>query len=225
MQQASILIILLLFTITSCTDKKSDDQLTDEEMIDRSIQYHDPKGEWKDLNALFIFEDSLPAPRISRSYSVSLDNAHSTMIYAIEDSKYTVIQDSVIVKEGDIEKEQALRMRDYYTFLWGLPMKLKDPGTVIEDKVATVSLKGSDYYEIRVPYEKDIWYIYLTPESYRLAAYKFYQDEANQKGEIIYLSGEREIGGLRIPANRTWYRTEKPEFLATDKLVEIKTQN
>jgi hypothetical protein len=77
---------------------------------------------------------------------------------------------------------------------------------------------------VRVPYEKDIWYFYLEPETYRMAAYKFYQDEPNLKGEIIYLEGEYEFQGLKIPANRTWYRTETPEFLGTDMLVEIKSQ-
>lgn len=54
-----------------------------------------------------------------------------------------------------------------------------------------------------------------------MAAYKFYKDEPNQVGEIIYLEGIEEYQGMRIPANRTWYRTEKPEFLGTDKLIRI----
>jgi hypothetical protein len=54
-----------------------------------------------------------------------------------------------------------------------------------------------------------------------MEAYKFYQDEPNQKGEIIYLDGLMDFQGLKIPANRTWYRTETPEFLGTDKLIEI----
>jgi len=222
MKHASILLLLI---ITSCTNNKSSDQLTGTDVINKSIHYHDPNDEWKELNAIFTFEDSLPAPRPSRSYTVLFDNIHSSMKYAIDGSKYTVMQDSVLVEEGEIGKEQALRMRDYYTFLWGLPMKLKDHGTIIDDGVNHVSLKGLKYYEVRVPYEKDIWYFYLDPETFRLAAYKFYQDEPNQKGEIIYLSGERKVGGLIIPANRTWYRTEKPEFLGTDKLIDIKARN
>jgi hypothetical protein len=103
-------------------------------------------------------------------------------------------------------------------------MKLLDPGTAIEDSVRMESLNGVTYHVVRVPYEKDIWYFYLEPETYRMAAYKFYQDEPNLKGEIIYLEGEYEFQGLKIPANRTWYRTETPEFLGTDMLVEIKSQ-
>lgn len=144
------------------------------------------------------------------------------MSYKIKNLHYLVRDDSVQVFEGEIEKERALRMRNYYSYLWGLPMKLTDPGTVIEDSVQTEILNGIKYLLIKVPYEKDIWYFYIDPETYRMAAYKFYQDEPNLKGEIIYLHDEVDYEGMKIPANRSWYRTEIPEFLGTDQLLEIK---
>ena len=117
--------------------------------------------------------------------------------------------------------ERALRLRNYYTFLWGLPMKLMDPGTLIEDLVREDTLEGKTYRVVRVPYENDIWYFYLNPENYRMEAYKFYKDEPQGKGEIIYLEGEYDFLGMKIPKNRTWYRTEKPEFLGTDMLKSV----
>ena len=55
-----------------------------------------------------------------------------------------------------------------------------------------------------------------TKESFEMKAYKFYQDEAAQKGEIIYLDGLLEVSDMKIPKARAWYRTEKNEFLGTD---------
>lgn len=214
--------ILAFLFFTSCGSNSSSRPVTGSEFISKSIEYHDPNDQWKELKATFVFEDSIPPPRISRSYSVSFDNVESSMSYAIDGSKYKVYQDSLIVEEGEIKEEQALRMRDYYTFLWGLPMKLNDPGTFIDPTVYSEALDGVDYHVVRVPYEKDTWYFYLEPVTFRLAAYKFYQDEANQKGEIIYLSEEKGFKGMRIPANRTWYKTGKPEFLGMDRLIEIK---
>lgn len=106
----------------------------------------------------------------------------------------------------------------------GLTYEVNRPWTSIDSEVKTEVLNGTEYHVVRVPYEEDIWYFYLEPETYRLAAYKFYKDEPTQTGEIIYLNGEAEFEGLKIPANRTWYRTEKPEFLGTDNLMAIKKQ-
>jgi hypothetical protein len=81
-------------------------------------------------------------------------------------------------------------------------------------------LNGIQAFVVRVPYEKDIWYFYLHPESYAMVAYKFYQDEEKQQGEIIYLNDEVIIGEMKIPAERSWYRTENDEFLGTDFLLK-----
>ena len=144
------------------------------------------------------------------------------MVYRNQDMNYIVWNDSVQVFEGEIDNERAIRMRNYYTYLWGLPMKLNDSGTQIDQEVSREELNGKSYLVARVPYEKDIWYFYIDPSTFQMEAYKFYQDEPNQKGEIIYLEGLMDFQGLKIPANRTWYRTETPEFFGTDKLIEIK---
>jgi hypothetical protein len=196
--------------------------LTGRDLIEKSISYHDPKGDWSSLKASFVIQDSLPPGRDSRFYAFSLDNSQSKFIYRINGLHYQVWNDSVEIFEGEVENARALRMRNYYTYLWGLPMKLRDEGTVIEDSVRKEMLNGKEYQVVRVPYEKDIWYFYMDPETYRMEAYKFYQDEPNLKGEIIFLDQEFEYKGMKIPQNRSWFRTEKEEFLGTDKLLEIK---
>ncbi|MDI1321206.1 MAG: DUF6503 family protein [Algoriphagus sp.] len=221
MRNSITLILLFLFSI-GCTEHSSETLLTGPEIIKRSIRYHDPNGIWSKLKASFVIQDSFAAGKESRFYEFSLDNSQSKMVYRIEGLNYIVWNDSVQVFEGEVDNERALRMRNYYTYLWGLPMKLTDPNTRIEEKVSLEELNGKTYQVVRVPYEKDIWYFYIEPETYRMAAYKFYQDEQAGKGEIIYLEGEMEFEGMKIPANRTWYKTETPEFLGTDKLLEIK---
>lgn len=215
-----LLFSLGCYLLFSCSSPKNE-KLTGKDLILKSIQYHDPQGVWSKLEANFSIQDSLPPGRDSRNYSFSLDNSLGKFGYKIDGLEYQVMGDSVQVVVGETEKERALRMRNYYTFLWGLPMKLQDEGTKIEDSVRSEILNGKSYQVVRVPYEKDIWYFYLDPESHRMEAYKFYQDEPTLKGEIIYLEGEYEFEGMKIPQNRTWYRTEKPEFLGTDKLHKI----
>lgn len=218
----SVNAIFLILGIIACLSCESQTPKTGRDLIENSIKYHDPKGEWGKLKATFDLKDSLPSGRDSRTYQFALDNSNSKMSYSIEGLKYEVWSDSVVQIQGEIEKERALRMRNYYTYLWGLPMKLKDPGTIIEEEIKTEKLKGKEYLVVRVPYENDIWYFYFDPETYRMEAYKFYKDEPNQIGEIIFLDGEIEYSQMKIPANRTWFRTENPEFLGTDMLQEIK---
>lgn len=212
---------ILLFILIVFACQNSSDQLTGPELIQKSIEFHDPNKMWSSLKATFSFTDSLPAPRESRVYSVSFENNLSKMVYRNQDLNYIVWNDSVQVFEGEIDHEGAIRMRNYYTYLWGLPMKLNDSGTQIDQKVRKEELNGKSYLVARVPYKKDIWYFYINHESYQIEAYKFYQDETNQTGEIIYLDGLVLYQGLRIPADRSWFRTENGEFLGTDQLIGI----
>jgi AraC-like DNA-binding protein len=135
MRNSVTLIILLLFSI-GCTKQFPETLLTGPEIIERSIRYHDLNGAWSELKASFLIQDSLPAGKDSRFYEFSLDNSQSKMVYRIKGLNYIVWNDSVQVFEGEVENERALRMRNYYTYLWGLPMKLTDPNTRIEEKVS-----------------------------------------------------------------------------------------
>ncbi|WP_051315885.1 DUF6503 family protein [Algoriphagus vanfongensis] len=218
MRKLGLSALLLAFFSCQSSDKASQ---TGPELIAKSIEFHDPQNEWSDFRGTLVFQDSLPDGRNSRFYKVSLDNASSSMSYWIEGLEYRVHHDSVVVSEGAIEDERALRMRNYYSYLWGLPMKLLDAGTSIDRDVQDEMLNGKMYKVVRVPYEADTWYFYLEPDSYEMKAYKFYKDEEKGVGEVIYLDGLMNVGEMKIPSHRTWYRTEKPEFLATDKLLRI----
>ncbi|WP_296697835.1 DUF6503 family protein [Algoriphagus sp.] len=218
----SVNAIFLIPGILACFSCEPETPKTGPELVEKSIRYHDPKGEWGELKATFFLNDSLPPGRDSRSYEFAVDNSKSQMSYSIEGLKYEVWSDSLVQIQGEIEKERALRMRNYYTYLWGLPMKLRDPGTLIEKEIKTEEVKGKNYLVVRVPYDMDIWYFYFDPETYKMEAYKFYKDEPNQIGEIIFLEGEIEFSKMKIPANRTWFRTENQEFLGTDMLLEIR---
>lgn len=216
-----LLTYLAIFALLFSCSSSDPTPKTGRQWIEQSIKYHDPLGRWANLQAVFHVEDSLPAGKESRSYFFTLKNPDSYFSYRFRDLEFEVVGDSVNINQGEVENERALRLRNYYSFLWGLPMKLMDMGTVIEDSVREEILQGKTYHVVRVPYEKDVWYFYLNPENYRMEAYKFYQDEAQGKGEIIYLEGEYEFWEMRIPMNRTWYRTQKPEFLGTDMLKSI----
>ena len=96
----SILFSLSIVLLYSCTKPENKTGMTGEELINRSIQYHDPQGTWPVLKATFILTDSLPFLRTSRNYSFSIDNLASAMRYETAGTNYEVINDSVSIHEG-----------------------------------------------------------------------------------------------------------------------------
>ena len=59
-----------------------------------------------------------------------------------------------IAEKHRLNCNRTTTMRNYYTYLYGLPMKLKDPGTQLHPKVAEVSFQGETLYRLRVDYEE-----------------------------------------------------------------------
>jgi hypothetical protein len=210
-------IFILVLCFGSCESK-----LTGSKLIQKSIEYHDPKGQWKDLNKVFYFTDSRPG-KPSRQYTVQIDlpGNYFKYINSGENLVYEVNGENCIgFEQGSKECERALMLRNYYGYLWGLPMKLMDKGTEIDNEYKLEDFNGIEAFVVRVPYEKDIWYFYLHPETYGLMAYKFYKDEEKKIGEIILLKEEVIVGEMKIPSERSWYRTENEEFLGTDFLLK-----
>ena len=85
--------------------------------------------------------------------------------------------------------QRAKMFRDYYAYLYGLPMKLKDAGTIVDKEVYATSFQGKECLSIRVTYEEavgeDIWYFYFDKNSYALIGYRFYHEEEKNDGEYI----------------------------------------
>ena len=126
----------------------------------------------------------------------------------------------------DLSADRARRWRNYYSYLYGLPMKLKDSGTNIESEVIQDNFNGEEVLAIRVTYEaevgNDIWYFYFHPNTYAMVGYRFYHDESINDGEYIILDGMEIQNGMRIPKNRYWYINEDARFLGADMLMSLK---
>lgn len=114
-------------------------------------------------------------------------------------------------------------MKNYYTYLYGLPMKLKDPGTRINPEVKRKTFQGKAYWVMEVAYDEsvgsDLWYFYFDLETYALRAYQFYHDIEKNDGEYIVLSEEEIIKGIKMPKNRAWFYNTDDKYLGTDVLL------
>ncbi len=124
--------------------------------------------------------------------------------------------------------ERALLYKNYYTYLYGLPMKLRDPGANINHPVEKRSFKGKEYLVLKVTYDpsvgSDIWFFYLNPETYAMEIYQFFKrDDSGEllpnSGEYILLEGLSEVNGIQMPKVRSWYYNKNDALLGTDTLV------
>lgn len=189
-----------------------------EEILGKSIQYHDPKGQWSTFNHEMKFVSERPNGA-DRNSVVRINN-NKGLFELIEGESYMAItMDSCSSIPSGKTSDDVKRTRNYYVYLWGLPMKLKDQGTVLDKKVAMEKFEGIDCFVLRVPYPNDIWYFYIDKSNYAMRGYMFYKDEPTKKGEVIYLDEEVKIGDMKIPKKRKWVTTPDGKFLGTDILI------
>ena len=101
-------------------------------------------------------------------------------------------------------------------------MKLKDEGTIIQDKVEKKTFKGKQYLVLKATYKKEVakdtWYFYFNPKTYAMEVYQFFHDVSKNDGEYILLTEEEIINGIKMPKTRAWYTNKEQKLLGTDIL-------
>ena len=206
--------VLLLLLLVKTSDV-SCQQLSPQELLAKSIEYHGPSQFWNSYNGILYFEEQQPDKEV-RKTQVHIDN--TTGYFKINRGNELIsgmLLDSCFVEKGDISCERTNILRDYYLYLWGLPMKLLDHKTVLSKEVSYDTLNGTPYFTLQVNYPSDNWTFYFSRENYSLCAYKFIKPD--QTGEFILLRDVVLVAGMKIPKNRSWY-TLQDEYLGTDIL-------
>lgn len=224
---------ILFFCLVSAP--LSAQQLTGDQLLDKAIAYHDPNGNWVSFEGSMnvTMETPTASPRMSaikwnlpqEYFSVTATKDSIQTTYTIDKGKcQTSITDSIPGKRTPCETAQLYK--NYYTYLYGLPMKLKDPGTHISEEVEKRSFKGTDYYVLKVTYDAavgtDVWFFYFNPETYAMEVYQFFKGdptgEGKNTGEYILLTEEVTINGIKFPKDRAWYYNKDDKFLGVDLL-------
>mgnify|MGYP001149409428 FL=1 len=216
--------------------------ITADQLVNRTIAFHDPDGWWDRVKMDMVIEMKTPN-RPARLSNVVVDNINGGfeisvlsndkllewMVDGKDSCDFKVNFVAPTVAQADslsLTVDRAKFLRNYYTYLYGLPMKLKDAGTRIGDEVIETTFMGKPVLALRVTYDesvgKDIWYFYFNPSTYAMVGYRFYHDEAKNDGEYIVLEDMIIEQGLRIPRNRSWFTNAEDKLLGTDYLKEFK---
>ena len=228
-----LIIIALFFSMQSFSQ-----EITGKQLLEKAIKFHDPNGNWESFKGTLLVTMETPnnANRDSK-IAIDLPNQYFSVkaISGKKTSTYIVDKDSIhilfngeknpseeILKKNRLSKARAKMYQNYYTYLYGLPMKLKDPGAIIHNEVLLEKFKGDNYYKLKVTYDKEVgkdtWYFYFDTETYQMEFYQFFHDESKEDGEYISLEGLETINGVRMPKKRAWYMNKDNKYLGTDIL-------
>ena len=230
---------LLLFTNTLLFSQ----DITAKQLLDKANAYHDPNNTWSSFNGEFTVVMTTPNNSDRKSkinidlpkelFSVSATRDSVTTRYSLNKGICEMMYngkllDSVKAKAKNMSCDRATLYKNYYSYLYGLPMKLKDAGTNLNNTINKKSFKGKDYLVLKVWYDEgigsDIWYFYFNPKSYAMEVYQFYKTDENgnekpDSGEYILLSEEALVNGIKMPKIRAWYYNKDDKYLGTDTLV------
>lgn len=217
--------------------------VTPNELLEKTINYHDPNGNWATFEDTFtvvmttpnaskrISDISINLPQEYFSVKATKDTITTTYILDKEKCKMSYngkVLDSIKAKEKKMNCDRAHLYKNYYTYLYGLPMKLKDLGTNLSDKVEKKTFKGKEYLVLKVTYDEavgsDVWYFYFNPKTYAMEIYQFFKTDENgnekpDSGEYILLSEEAVVNGIKMPKIRAWYYNKDDKYLGTDTLI------
>ena len=216
-------------------------ELSGSELLKKAIAYHDPSDRWSQFKGQLAIEMVSPdgSQRLSE-VTINLPERYFKLTSARNNTAVThiVLKDSASFELNDkttftaedskkysLTETRAKFMKNYYTYLYGLPMKLSDAGTIVNPVVTRKEFMGKEYLVLQVKYDegigKDVWYFYFDPKTYAMEIYQFYHDEAKNDGEYILLTEEETSLGIKFPKIRAWYQNTDKKFLATDKLTKV----
>jgi hypothetical protein len=211
-----------------------------EQLLAETIRFHDPGSAWGRAAFSIALEESRP-DGLSRQTRLTFDPPHDVFRLQTERDGHQIdlivrgdvveatLDGSTEFSEEDAHKyrlspDRARWIRNYYLYLYGLPMKFRDNGAHLDPNIVREPFEGRDAWKLRITYDpetgEDIWYVWIDPNDYRMLGYGFHHDEAKQDGEIVTLEGLVETAGLRLPRARRWNVTADGRHLGTDTIVD-----
>ncbi len=215
-------------------------EISASDLLDKAIAYHDPNDLWEIFQGKLFITMTYPDGK-ERLSEVEIDLPKE--YFRVTSTSEDIVIEQTIDKEdctlklngstsiSDEDKEthrlsceRTQFMKNYYLFLYGLPMKLKDTGTHLDSVVQTKSFKGKEYLVLKVTYDesvgKDVWYFYFDPDNYAMEVYQFFHDESKNDGEYILLSEIENVARIKMPKIRAWYYNSDDKHLGTDVLTK-----
>ena len=211
------------------------------QIINKSIQFHDPEGQWQKVALKMIIDE----PRTSwpeRHSELLLNNQNGNfslkrnpeghnLKWLYEDGKSSTFMDQASSETLPADSVSKYRLqptrtegyKQFYSFTLGLPMSLKTAGGQIKHEVEQVGFYGQTVYAVTYQLEKPLisstWVFYFDTNTYQLLGCSLLNDETGEPAE--YLKFDKiliETGGLKLPRVKHWFDADD-HYLGSDIVV------
>ena len=241
MTAKSIFVLAFLCVLSTIIKAQVLSKMTAQEVLKKSIAFHDPKGNWASLHQKLYFHAKEKDNDNIRE-EVLLDNRTTYFCHISRADGKTIekemldtlpigrVNGDTAMSSEDRKKyrlmpRQIKSARNSYVFLYGLPMKLMDKGTMLSETVKMDTFNGKKYLVLSVKYEKgvgtDTWFHYINPQTFALEGYRFHHNRQPNDGEFIICQDLIEVAGIKIPQTRLWHENKTGEYMATDILEKV----
>ncbi len=233
----AIVFSVLLFSVVSTAQ-----QMTNEDLIQKSIQYHDPKGNWHTFKGTFEVEnerspvDLVINNATGTAYWTEVLKSGDTLTggFLDKDSCIVRLNGKSIPPKGELENflldcENIIGRTNYWVYMYGLPMKLVDKEVNFVGSPKLVTFLNRKLWRVKVNYNLDqsgeYWQFYFDPKDYSLKVLQFFHPAMGADSEYILYSEEEQLNGLRMPTKHSWYMYNKKEFIGSEKLIKVSNRS
>ncbi|MFT7665220.1 MAG: hypothetical protein ACI87A_003456, partial [Planctomycetota bacterium] len=209
-----------------------------EQVLNRSIAFHDPDGLWNDVAIPLQWVGRKADGTISMDLTVALGPHGAFQLsgqyggahfeYAVVDDQATVSLDGQTElseekrKSFALDREDGLFWRNYFGFLGGLPMCLRDPDVQLEMVPFLTELEERTVLAVRTSFDAeigtDLWTFYFDQSTFELVGCRFDRADSERDGETLVFEGLCEVGGMQLPKLRGWSMNSDGKILGTDEL-------
>ena len=209
--------------------------MSSNDVIDASIRYHDPNMRWSSLNDEFLVISERDSTRLILANNESrvewdekLKDGRIITGGYVGDSCYVKLDGKSIEPKGEIENflldcPQIIGRSNYWLYMFGLPMKLKDRQAEIDPSSVLVDFLGKKYWRVKVGYEGSAegerWQFYFAPDTYRFAIAQYFHPALGEDSEYIIYDTPIDLHGMVLPAKHSWYMLNEKEFIGSEQLT------
>ncbi|MFD2566618.1 DUF6503 family protein [Pseudotenacibaculum haliotis] len=234
-------VLLLVISLASCSSPEK--QLSGKELLEKSIQYHDPKGQWSTAEfTLRIQEPRIQNPeRFSLVYMNNKNGAFKLMrnrgekiaSYGVNtEGNVTVlldnksIEDSLAIKKYMLQPERVNIYKNSYHTMLGLPMSLNKTLVSKINTVSEANFNGVPAYKLDIELKRKVfsnhWTLYFSDKDFSLLGIDIVSLNDPENGERLYFEKSIQIGDMTMPRMKHWYDLNET-YLGSDIIVyEIK---
>jgi hypothetical protein len=235
-------IAIFLFLIPGFLNAQDpNDFLSPPQILNRVIQYYDPAGIWDHYRGEMHLYTLRPEEG-STEEDLVLDNAsgHYQSILYINGAEIVrrLDQEDVFFsingradvtgeerKTFGLDKENLQWYFHHHSMHFGLPMHLRDQGINLEPKAHREVFNGKECLvltfagnpdEQTPAYFADPIHLYIDPSDYSMAGVRYENQTRQYPSCYVLFNQEIEVGGIRIPKVKTYYREADSSYWFTD---------